>query len=197
VSRRPVKMRLSRAEQQFAEHILASDSTRPVPPRLWPDYVPDVQGSQGMWSFAYSSATTVRSDGATVPNVVDGVEMIRKAGADDYRSYPFDESRGVSPAMGSGFCAQCAPDPGDGLDGVEFLRAVRSSEGDCVGGIRLLRAVRSGEGGSRRSCLVAARPRAAGRDDRFDGVEVLRADTHRGWGIASMARAAARWARFS
>jgi eukaryotic-like serine/threonine-protein kinase len=32
---------------------------------------------------------------------------------------------------------------------------------------------------------------------RFDGVEFLRADTHRGWGIASMARAAARWARFS
>ncbi|AFE04374.1 transposase [Corallococcus coralloides DSM 2259] len=31
----------------------------------------------------------------------------------------------------------------------------------------------------------------------FDGVELLRADTHRGWGIASMARAAARWARFS
>jgi len=28
-------------------------------------------------------------------------------------------------------------------------------------------------------------------------VEFLRADTHRGWGIASMARAAARWARFS
>ena len=25
---------------------------------------------------------------------------------------------------------------------------------------------------------------AAGRDDRFDGVEFLRADTHRGWGIA-------------
>jgi hypothetical protein len=32
---------------------------------------------------------------------------------------------------------------------------------------------------------------------RFDGVEFLRADTHRGWGIASMARAVARWARFS
>jgi hypothetical protein len=32
---------------------------------------------------------------------------------------------------------------------------------------------------------------------RFDGVEFLRADTHRGWGIASMARGAARWARFS
>ena len=32
---------------------------------------------------------------------------------------------------------------------------------------------------------------------RFDGVEFLRADTHRGWDIASMARAAARWARFS
>jgi hypothetical protein len=32
---------------------------------------------------------------------------------------------------------------------------------------------------------------------RFDGVEFLRADTHRGWGIASMARAAARWAHFS
>jgi hypothetical protein len=32
---------------------------------------------------------------------------------------------------------------------------------------------------------------------RFDGVEFLRADTYRGWGIASMARAAARWARFS
>jgi hypothetical protein len=31
---------------------------------------------------------------------------------------------------------------------------------------------------------------------RFDGVEFLRADTHRGWGIASMARVAARWARF-
>src|SRR5262245_34090544 len=53
--------------------------------------------------------------------------------------YPFDESRGVAPAMGSVFCAQCAADPGDGFDGVEFLRA----------------------------------------------------DTHRGWGIASMARAAA------
>ena len=50
-------------------------------------------------------------------------------------SYPFDESRGVSPAMVSSFCAQCAADPGDGFDGVEFLRA----------------------------------------------------DTHRGWGIASMA----------
>lgn len=59
--------------------------------------------------------------------------------------YPFDESRGVSPAMGFGFCAQCAADPGDGFDGVAFLRA----------------------------------------------------DTHRGWGIASMAEAAARWARFS
>jgi hypothetical protein len=59
--------------------------------------------------------------------------------------YPFDESRGVSPAMGSGFCAQCAADPDDGFDGVEFLRA----------------------------------------------------DTHLGWGIASMARAAARWTRFS
>ncbi len=32
---------------------------------------------------------------------------------------------------------------------------------------------------------------------RFDGGEFLRADTHRGWGIASMARAAARRARFS
>jgi hypothetical protein len=32
---------------------------------------------------------------------------------------------------------------------------------------------------------------------RFDGVEFLRADTHRGWEIASMARGAARWARFS
>jgi hypothetical protein len=32
---------------------------------------------------------------------------------------------------------------------------------------------------------------------RFDGVAFLRADTHRGWGSASMARAAARWARFS
>jgi hypothetical protein len=50
-----------------------------------------------------------------------------------------------APAMGSAFCAQYAADPGDGFDGVEFLRA----------------------------------------------------DTHRGWGIASMARAAARWARFS
>src|SRR5262249_21326757 len=63
-------------------------------------------------------------------------------------------------------------------------------------GVWFLRAVRGVEGGSRRSCLVAAHPRAAGRDDRFDGVD-LRADTHRGWGIASMARAAARWARFS
>jgi hypothetical protein len=32
---------------------------------------------------------------------------------------------------------------------------------------------------------------------RFDGVAFLRADTHRGRGIASMVRAAARWARFS
>ncbi|HEX3594611.1 MAG TPA: hypothetical protein VHU80_05905 [Polyangiaceae bacterium] len=32
---------------------------------------------------------------------------------------------------------------------------------------------------------------------RFDGVEFLRADTDRGWGIASMARAAVRRARFS
>jgi hypothetical protein len=32
---------------------------------------------------------------------------------------------------------------------------------------------------------------------RFDGVECLRADTHRGWGIASMTRTAARLARFS
>jgi hypothetical protein len=38
---------------------------------------------------------------------------------------------------------------------------------------------------------------AADPGDGFDGVEFLRADTHRGWGIASMARAAARWARFS
>src|SRR5262249_48208568 len=45
--------------------------------------------------------------------------------------------------------------------------------------------------------LPVAGTKPAGRDDRFDGVEFLRADTHQGWGIASMARAAARWARFS
>jgi hypothetical protein len=44
--------------------------------------------------------------------------------------------------------------------------------------------------------LVSARSAQPG-GMRFDGVEFLRADTHRGWGIASMARAAARWARFS
>jgi FAD binding domain len=62
----------------------------------------------------------------------------------------------------------------DGFDGLEAVASYAEREaivsgyarwpGDCVGGIRLLRAVRSGEGGSRRSCLVAARPRAAGRD---------------------------------
>jgi hypothetical protein len=59
--------------------------------------------------------------------------------------HPFDEPRGVSPAMGSDFSAQCEGDPGDG----------------------------------------------------FDGVECLRADTHRGWGVASMARAAGALSRFS
>ena len=37
--------------------------------------------------------------------------------------YPFVESRGAFPAMGTGFCAPCAADPGDGFAGVESLRA--------------------------------------------------------------------------
>ena len=37
--------------------------------------------------------------------------------------YPFGESREASPAIGTGFCAQCAADPSDGFDGVESLRA--------------------------------------------------------------------------
>jgi hypothetical protein len=50
---------------------------------------------------------------------------------------------------------------------------------------------RRGEGGSRRSwrlLCVLALPGGM----RYDGVDFLRADTHRGWGIPSIPRAAAR-----
>jgi hypothetical protein len=99
--------------------------------------------------------------------------------------------------MGSGFCAQCAADPGDGFDGVEFLRAERSSEGGGIAseasGCCAQCAVAKGDRGDHVWLLRVLAPGGM----RFDGVEFLRADTHRGWGIASMARAAARWARFS
>jgi hypothetical protein len=81
-------------------------------------------------------------------------------------------------SMVSSFCARCAV-----------------ARGDCGGGIRLLQcAVAKGDRGDHVWLLrVLAQPGGM----RFDGVEFLRADTHRGWGIASMARAVARWARFS
>jgi hypothetical protein len=78
-----------------------------------------------------------------------------------------------------------------------FLRAVRSSEGGIASeasGCCAQCAVAKGDRGDHVWLLrVLAQPGGM----RFDGVEFLRADTHRGRGIASMARAAARWARFS
>ena len=133
------------------------------------------EGVRSRWATGtnpWKPRTNRGAQALTVGNYIAGARTPRKRGSPYHRSkrvfggglpgYPFDESRGVSPAMGSGFCPQCAVAKGDRGDNVWLLR-------------------------------VLAQPGGM----RFDGVEFLRADTHRGWGISSMARAAAHWARFS
>jgi hypothetical protein len=43
--------------------------------------------------------------------------------------YPLDELRGVSPAIGSAFCAQCAADPGDDSTVSSFCTPIPSGDG--------------------------------------------------------------------
>jgi hypothetical protein len=78
----------------------------------------------------------------------------------DEQLYPFDESRRGIARDGVWFLRAVRSQIRVIVRWCRVLRAVRSREGDYVGGIWLLRAVRSGEGASRRSCLVAVRPRA-------------------------------------
>jgi hypothetical protein len=90
--------------------------------RMAREFVELLNGAEDMLPFDFLSACAR----LLPPLCAMGINLPDANPEDDSATrsvYPFDESRGVSPAMGSGFCAQCAADPGDGFDGVEFLRA--------------------------------------------------------------------------
>lgn len=86
------------------------------------EFVELLDGAEDMLPFDLLSACArflppLSAAGITLPDADPEDDSRTRSG------YPSDEPRGASPAMWSGFCAEWAADPGDGFDGVEFLRA--------------------------------------------------------------------------